>query len=87
MQNTVLEDCASIIKVGDVIVNYCLICGLPLGNKKKCPRCEIKTTIDGDCEYCLGIYRSTSASPKRRFKYCPMCGIKLDKSKFKVWRF
>ena len=29
-------------------------------------------------DYCLGIYNSTPASWKRRFKYCPMCGVKLD---------
>ena len=35
--------------------------------------------IDSDyCSYCLGIYSSTPASPKRKYKYCPMCGTKLD---------
>ena len=30
------------------------------------------------CDYCIGIYRSTPSSPKRKYKYCPMCGRKLD---------
>lgn len=30
------------------------------------------------CDYCIGIYRSTPNSPKRKYKYCPMCGRKLD---------
>lgn len=30
------------------------------------------------CYYCLDIYNSTPASPRRNYKYCPMCGVKLD---------
>jgi predicted amidophosphoribosyltransferase len=70
-------------------MNFCIICGLPLGQKKKCPRCEerLKLTQEGDCEYCLSIYQSTSKSFKRKYKYCPMCGKEIDKNKFKIWRF
>jgi formamidopyrimidine-DNA glycosylase len=27
-----------------------------------------------DCEYCKSIDESTSKSPRRKYKYCPMCG-------------
>jgi len=27
-----------------------------------------------ECEYCKSINDSTPASPKRKYKYCPMCG-------------
>lgn len=30
------------------------------------------------CEYCIDIYNTTPASPRRRYKYCPMCGRRLD---------
>lgn len=29
------------------------------------------------CNYCESIKSSTPASPKKKFVYCPMCGIKL----------
>ena len=68
---------------------YCLVCGLPLGRKKKCPRCNkrIKKLPSGECEYCIDIYNTTTASPRRKYKYCPMCGKELDRSKIKEWRF
>ena len=30
------------------------------------------------CTYCLSIYTATSASPRKKYKYCPMCGRELD---------
>lgn len=27
-----------------------------------------------DCEYCKSIDESTPKSPRRKYKYCPMCG-------------
>ncbi|MBU5440278.1 hypothetical protein KQI42_19985 [Tissierella sp. MSJ-40] len=67
-------------------MNYCLICGLPLGQKKKCPRCEERKQSNGECSYCAKIYNSTPKSPRRKYKHCPMCGEKLNKGKFKDWR-
>ncbi|SCG82715.1 hypothetical protein DW1_1142 [Proteiniborus sp. DW1] len=37
------------------------------------------------CKYCMSIYTSTPASPKRKYKFCPMCGEKLDFSR-KVYK-
>lgn len=34
--------------------------------------------MNNPCDYCIGIYRNTPSSPKRKYKYCPMCGRKLD---------
>lgn len=64
-------------------MRICIICGLPLGKKKSCPRCkELKNKpTNGDCSYCLSIYESTSRSPKKKFKYCPMCSKELDVSR------
>lgn len=66
-------------------MNYCIICGYPLGQKKSCPRCKETQRINGECLYCADIYRSTPKSPKRKYKYCPMCGKELEKNKFKKW--
>lgn len=70
-------------------MNYCLICGLPLGRKRKCHRCEEERNKPkgGDCEYCVSIYNTTLASPRRKYEYCPMCGKRLDKEKFKIWMY
>ena len=66
-------------------MNQCIICGLPLGQKKSCPRCKEAKRINGKCTYCQSIYNSTPASYKRKYKYCPMCGDRLEQSKFKKW--
>lgn len=64
-------------------MRICIICGLPLGKKKSCPRCKElrEKSINGDCSYCLKIYESTSSSPRKKYKYCPMCSKELDVSR------
>lgn len=64
-------------------MRICIICGLPLGKKKSCPRCKelMEKSIDGECSYCRSIYESTSRSPKKKFIYCPMCAMELDISR------
>lgn len=66
-------------------MRLCIICGLPLGKKKSCPRCKEIKDKNGECLYCKSIYESTTASPKKKFKYCPMCATEIDKSKMKKW--
>ena len=67
-------------------MNQCVICGYPLGRKKSCPRCKETKRINGECQQCIDIYNTTIASPRRKYKYCPMCGERLDENKFKKWR-
>lgn len=31
-----------------------------------------------ECEYCVDIENATPKSPRRRYKYCPMCGRKRN---------
>ena len=40
--------------------------------------CGENSNSSGYCDYCLNIRSSTPASPRRKYIYCPMCGIKLD---------
>lgn len=28
------------------------------------------------CEYCISIEEATKKSPRKKYKYCPMCGRK-----------
>ena len=30
--------------------------------------------LNGECGYCKSILESTPASPRRKYRYCPMCG-------------
>ena len=30
------------------------------------------------CDYCISIENSTPASPRHKYKYCPMCGRRRD---------
>ncbi|WP_341877612.1 hypothetical protein [Defluviitalea saccharophila] len=30
------------------------------------------------CDYCISIEEATPKSPRRKYKYCPMCGRKRD---------
>ena len=34
----------------------------------------IKIEHSSSCSYCEDIEKATSASPRRRYRYCPMCG-------------
>ena len=40
--------------------------------------CRGNSDSSSYCDYCLNIRSSTPASPRRKYIYCPMCGIKLD---------
>ena len=35
------------------------------------------TRATNKCPYCLGIEQATPASPRKKYIYCPMCGIDL----------
>lgn len=41
--------------------------------------CEHSEPKVKECDYCKGILKSTKASPRRNYIYCPMCGIKREK--------
>lgn len=32
-----------------------------------------------NCEYCISIKNATKASPKKRYKYCPICGVRIER--------
>lgn len=46
------------------------------GDYNSCEHSEPKAK---ECDYCKGILKSTKASPRRNYIYCPMCGIKREK--------
>lgn len=43
---------------------------------------RIKIEHLSNCSYCESIEKSTPASPRRKYKYCPMCGREREKK----WR-
>ena len=36
----------------------------------------ISKNINKKCDYCKSIEKATPASPRKKYKYCPMCGRK-----------
>lgn len=43
---------------------------------------RIKIEHRSSCSYCEGIERATKASPRKKYRYCPMCGREREKK----WR-
>jgi len=35
---------------------------------------RIKLNLNDKCEYCKSIDSATKKSPRKKYKYCPMCG-------------